>query len=234
MKRKFIQWKSTILLIATRRTTTSPYTQSQSKSVVHPHLCIIFRVREWLFFNANSAIFHLYHDQNKLIFNEMGMRSAFYETNTLSWIFIVHVNWNNGLRIGMSTHPVTLSWFRANQSLVWPNRHSSPLSTTLQMSTLTITPLMRLYNFDVVESVLVLNMHDMFAADIKQAIYTLWFATCLLFSPGTNKIDHYDMTELLLKVTLNLIILTPILSGFSRTRGGHAENYVIKKIISER
>ena len=42
------------------------------------------------------------------------------------------------------------------------------------------------------------------------------------------------MTELLLKVTLNLIIVTPILSGFSRTRGGHAENYVIKKIISER
>jgi hypothetical protein len=47
------------------------------------------------------------------------------------------------------------------------------LTTALQMSTLTITPLMRLYNFDVVESVLVLNMHDIFAADIKQAIYTL-------------------------------------------------------------
>jgi hypothetical protein len=57
----------------------------------------------------------------------------------------------------------------------------------------------------------VVNMHDMFAADIKQAIYTLWFATCLLFSPGTNKIDHYDMTELLSKVTLNLIIQLSVL-----------------------
>ena len=35
------------------------------------------RVSEWLLFNANSAIFQLYHDENKLIFNEM-MRSALY------------------------------------------------------------------------------------------------------------------------------------------------------------
>jgi hypothetical protein len=27
---------------------------------------------------ANSAIFQLYHDENKLIFNEMMMRSALY------------------------------------------------------------------------------------------------------------------------------------------------------------
>lgn len=26
---------------------------------------------EWLLINANSVIFHLYHDQNMLIFNEM-------------------------------------------------------------------------------------------------------------------------------------------------------------------
>ena len=30
-------------------------------------------VSEWLLFNANSAIFQLYHDKNKLIFNEMMM-----------------------------------------------------------------------------------------------------------------------------------------------------------------
>jgi hypothetical protein len=30
-----------------------------------------------LLFNANSAIFQLYHGENKLIFNEMMMRSAF-------------------------------------------------------------------------------------------------------------------------------------------------------------
>ena len=33
---------------------------------------------EWLLFNTNSAIFQLYHGENKLIFNEMMMRSALY------------------------------------------------------------------------------------------------------------------------------------------------------------
>ena len=36
-----------------------------------------------MLFNANSAIFQLYHDENKLIFNKMMMRSALYWTNTL-------------------------------------------------------------------------------------------------------------------------------------------------------
>ena len=31
---------------------------------------------KWLLFNSNSAIFQLYHGKNKLIFNEMMMRSA--------------------------------------------------------------------------------------------------------------------------------------------------------------
>jgi hypothetical protein len=35
-------------------------------------------VSEWLWFNANSAIFQLYHGENKLIFNEMMMKSALY------------------------------------------------------------------------------------------------------------------------------------------------------------
>ena len=33
---------------------------------------------EWLLFNSNSAIFQLYHGENKLIFNEILMRSALY------------------------------------------------------------------------------------------------------------------------------------------------------------
>jgi hypothetical protein len=33
-------------------------------------------VSEWLLFNANSPIFQLYHGKNKLIFNEMMMRSV--------------------------------------------------------------------------------------------------------------------------------------------------------------
>ena len=36
------------------------------------------QVSEWLLFNANSAIFQLYHGKNKLIFNEMMMRFALY------------------------------------------------------------------------------------------------------------------------------------------------------------
>jgi hypothetical protein len=41
----------------------------------HSH-CVY--VGEWLLFTANSAIFQLYHGENKLIFNEMMLRSAFY------------------------------------------------------------------------------------------------------------------------------------------------------------
>jgi hypothetical protein len=35
-------------------------------------------ISEGLLFNTNSAIFQLYHGENKLIFNEMMMRSALY------------------------------------------------------------------------------------------------------------------------------------------------------------
>ena len=34
-------------------------------------------ISDWLLFNTNSAIFQLY-DENKLIFNEMTMRSALF------------------------------------------------------------------------------------------------------------------------------------------------------------
>ena len=37
----------------------------------------------------------------------------------LSWIFLVLVHWNNSPRIDMSPHSDTLSWFRANQSLLF-------------------------------------------------------------------------------------------------------------------
>ena len=82
----------------------------------------------------------------------------------LSWIFIVLAHWNNSPRIDMSPHSDTLSWFRANQSLifllnavclvekqqipillslVWPDRGSNLRSTALKVSSLTITPSMR-------------------------------------------------------------------------------------------
>jgi hypothetical protein len=40
--------------------------------------CFYIWTSEWLLFSANSAIFQLYHGENKLIFNEMMMRSALF------------------------------------------------------------------------------------------------------------------------------------------------------------
>ena len=103
-------------------------------------------VSEWLLFYANSAIFQLYHGNNKLIFNEMMMWSAFYYTNTLSWIFIVLAHWNNSPQINMSHHSDTIypdqsSLFLLNTvclaekqqipiffSLVWPDLGLNPLN----------------------------------------------------------------------------------------------------------
>ena len=59
---------------------------------------------EWLLCNAISAIFRLYHGENKLIFNEMMIRSTLYWTNTVCWIFIVLAHWNNSPRIDMLHH----------------------------------------------------------------------------------------------------------------------------------
>ena len=48
---------------------------------------IILLVSEWLLFNANSAIYQLYHGENKLIIDEMMTRSALYKTNTLHELY---------------------------------------------------------------------------------------------------------------------------------------------------
>jgi hypothetical protein len=79
-----------------------------------------YKVSEWLLFNANSAIFQLYHGENKLFFNEMMMRSTLYWTNTPTWIFIgLAHHWNNCPRVDMLLHSDTLFWFRASQSLLF-------------------------------------------------------------------------------------------------------------------
>ena len=126
-------------------------------SVTHIQYKMSEWVSEWLLFNVSSAIFQLYYGENKLIFNEMMMRSALFQTNTLSWIFIVLAHWNNSPWSDMSLLSDTLFWFRANQSLlfllnaaclvekqqipillslVWPDRGSNPRSTVLEASTL--------------------------------------------------------------------------------------------------
>jgi hypothetical protein len=44
--------------------------------VKHIYICEL--LSEWLFYNANSTIVQLYHVENKLIVNEMMMRSVLY------------------------------------------------------------------------------------------------------------------------------------------------------------
>jgi hypothetical protein len=82
-------------------------------------------LKEWVIvvFKANSAIFPLYHGKNKLIINEMMMKSALYQTNMLSLIFIVLAHWNNSLRADMSLHSdsinmifVDIGWISFNIS----------------------------------------------------------------------------------------------------------------------
>jgi hypothetical protein len=61
-----------------------------------------FVVSEWLLFNGNSAIFQLYHGENKLIFDEMMMRSALYKTNMLTGFqldfYYTKVKWPNSYK----------------------------------------------------------------------------------------------------------------------------------------
>jgi CRISPR/Cas system endoribonuclease Cas6 (RAMP superfamily) len=48
----------------------------------------------WLLFNVKWMICSLSHDANKLHSDDM-MRSTLYKINTLNWIFIVLIQWNN-------------------------------------------------------------------------------------------------------------------------------------------
>jgi hypothetical protein len=97
----------------------------------------------------------------------------------LSWIFIVLVYWNNSPRVDMWPHSDTLSWIRANpsllvllsdaclaekqqipilKSLVCTDRYSNPRSIALEENMLTITPSMRLkYDYKYVRRLLASN-----------------------------------------------------------------------------
>ena len=110
-------------------------------------------VSDWLLLNANSAIFQPYHGENKLLFNEMMMRP----TRLVEFLILVLAHWNNSLRIDMSLYSDTLSWLRANQSLllnaslVWPDWGLNLLCTSLEVSTLPITLLRRSWWAKIIE-----------------------------------------------------------------------------------
>jgi hypothetical protein len=48
-----------------------------------------YRVSEWLLFNANSAIFQLYHGENKLFFNDMMIRSIIFKEWRVIVLFVL-------------------------------------------------------------------------------------------------------------------------------------------------
>jgi hypothetical protein len=52
------------------------WSEKSSRSAYSANLDDSLGVSVWLLFSANSAIFQLYHGENKLIINEMMMRSA--------------------------------------------------------------------------------------------------------------------------------------------------------------
>jgi hypothetical protein len=66
------------------------------------------RVRGRLLFNANSAIFQLYHGENK----------SYYKVNRPSWSFIMLAHWNNNPSLNMSLYSDILSRFRDDRFLI--------------------------------------------------------------------------------------------------------------------
>jgi hypothetical protein len=51
---------------------------TEKQNVVGWGVIMLLGICEWLLFIANSVIYQLYHGENKLIVNEMIMRSALY------------------------------------------------------------------------------------------------------------------------------------------------------------
>ena len=114
---------------------------------------------EWLLFNANSAIFHLYHretfqwddDEARFILDHTEL--DFYSVSSLQQqIAGKHVA-PLGLIILIPSLPVFVlnaaclaeqQQMPMLKSLVWPDRGSNPWSAALEESMLTITPQMRL------------------------------------------------------------------------------------------
>jgi len=59
------------------------------------------RLGEGLLFNTKWEHFRWYHDQNKILINEI-MMFVIYQTNPLCWIVMVLAYWNISTRVDMS------------------------------------------------------------------------------------------------------------------------------------
>ena len=105
-------------------------TGARTHYLSYHYTSVVVVVSEWLLFNANSAIVKLYKDENKLLLNEMIIRSTFYQSLLL---FL-----NAACSAEKQQIPIAYS-------SVWRNWASNPLSTTLEASTRTITPPIKNY-----------------------------------------------------------------------------------------
>ena len=94
-------------------------THTHYLSVTHVRWLFIYS-GQWLLFYADCN-FQLHHDDRE---NELYLMRWHWcpyctiQINILRWIFIVLAHVSNSPRIDMSLHSDTLSWFRANHSLL--------------------------------------------------------------------------------------------------------------------
>ena len=72
----YVSWNlcCIFIFITTLNNTKSPQMVDIEGVIGNPQWCLIIWVSEWLFVNDSSAIFQLYHGENKLILNVMMMR----------------------------------------------------------------------------------------------------------------------------------------------------------------
>jgi hypothetical protein len=92
-------------------------------------LCLLDEHAEVDFYSASSLITCSLIHSYQISFCPSTMRTCFKYSRSFNkksryqiycrWIFIVLAHWNNSPRIDMSLHSDTLSWCRANQSLLF-------------------------------------------------------------------------------------------------------------------
>jgi hypothetical protein len=79
---------------------------------------LLNKISEWLLLNTTSAMYRLYHGENKLYFNEMMMFACTMQTHLVDFYSASSLR-QQSMDRHMLPHSDTLSWFRANQSLLF-------------------------------------------------------------------------------------------------------------------